>query len=136
MRRLLALAVAVAAAATLAGIASGNVARDPFTGVWIAVENPGDGSTDVMSISAPRAGGARTWLYYETNASGYCNGGPLAAAGTAPAASGDVLTITVKFTYCFNGSPGSFPPPFVVPATATGGGQLVWSGVTFSRAGG
>ena len=87
-----------------------------------------------MAISGPRADGSRTWLYYETNASGYCNGGPLSAAGTASAV-GATLTITVTFTSCANGQPGAFPPPFQITMTSLGNGTIDWSGVIFNRLG-
>lgn len=135
MRRLLFVAAALITAATLAGGAGATVGRDAFAGVWIGVEIPvGDGSTDVMSISGPSSDGSRKWLYYETNASGYCNGGPLSAEGTAHAV-GNLLTVTVTFTHCFNGSPGAFPPPFDLIMTATGDGRIDSSGVIFSRLG-
>lgn len=133
--RLLLLAAACVGAATFAtgaGTASG---VDPFTGVWVGIEAPvGDGSTDVMAISGAGASGTRTWLYYETDASGYCGGGPLGASGTA-AATGNVLTVTVTATHCANGSPGSFPPPFQITMTSLGSGQIDSSGVIFDRLG-
>src|SRR5690348_4216761 len=89
------LAALVSAAATLtfvlpaAAHSTRMAGRDTFTGRWVGIESPiGDGSTDVMAISGPNADGSRTWIYYETNASGYCSrggGGPLTAAGTAHA---------------------------------------------------
>ena len=118
--RLLLLAAACLGAATFATGAGAAAGSDPFTGVWIGIESPvGDGSTDVMAIGAAGASGTRPWLYYETNASGYCGGGPLSAAGTA-VASGSVLTVTVASTHCANGSAGSFPPPFQVTMTSLG----------------
>jgi hypothetical protein len=81
MRRLVLFATALTAAAAMAGGAGATASRDTVTGVWVGVEIPiGDGSTDVMAISGPNSDGTRTWLYYETNASGYCNGGPPAPA--------------------------------------------------------
>lgn len=133
--RLLLLAAVCALAATFAAAAGAAPGRDPFTGVWIGVESPvGDGSTDVMAISGASSSGDRTWLYSETDASGYCGGGPLSASGTASTA-GTVLTVTVTATHCFNGSPGSFPPPFQITMTSLGGGQIDWSGVIFNRLG-
>jgi hypothetical protein len=135
VRRVLLLTAALTAAAALAGGAGSNVGRDTFAGVWVGVEAPvGDGSTDVMAISGPGSDGSRKWLYYETNASGYCGGGPLTAEGTAQAA-GSVLTVTVALTHCLNGSSGSFPPPFGITMAATGDGHIDWSGVIFSRVG-
>lgn len=135
VRRLLLLAAALIAAGALAGGTGATVGKDTFAGVWVGVEIPvGDGSTDVMAISGPSSDGSRKWLYYETNASGYCNGGPLSAEGTADAV-GNVLTVTVMFTYCFNGSPGAFPPPFNITMTATGDGHINWNDVIFSRVG-
>jgi hypothetical protein len=134
LKRLLLFVAACASAVTFAASAAA-AARDPFTGVWVGIESPvGDGSTDVMAISGASAGGTRTWLYYETDASGYCGGGPLSAAGTATA-SGVVLTVTVTATHCFNGSPGSFPPPFQLTMISLGNGEIDSGGVIFNRAG-
>jgi hypothetical protein len=135
------LAALVSAVATLtfvlpaAAHSNRAASRDAFTGVWVGVESPvGDGSTDLMAISGPSSDGSRKWLYYETNASGYCSGGPLSAAGAANAV-GNLLTVTVTFTHCFNDSPGSIPPPFDITMTSTGNGQIDWNGVIFTRAG-
>jgi hypothetical protein len=133
--RLVLLAAACAGAATFAVTAGATPGGDPFTGVWIGIESPvGDGSTDVMAISGAGADGTRTWRYYETDASGYCGGGPLSASGAASAA-GSVLTVTVTATHCFNGSPGSFPPPFQLTMTSLGGGRIDSGGVIFNRLG-
>jgi hypothetical protein len=113
--------------------AGASVGKDTFAGVWIGVETTGDGSTDTMAISGPRSNGSRTFLYYETDAS-YCGGGPLAAAGTAHA-DGDLLTVTITFTRCLNGSAGAFPPPFEITMSATSDGHIDWGGVILSRLG-
>jgi hypothetical protein len=135
LRQLLLLAAACLGAAAFAATGGATNGSDPFTGVWIGIESPvGDGSTDVMAISGTGADGTRTWRYYETDASGYCGGGPLSASGTARTA-GTVLTVTVTATHCFNGSAGSFPPPFQIAMTSLGGGQIDWSGVIFNRLG-
>lgn len=138
MKRLIVLAAALIAAASLANAAEATAGRDTFAGRWVGIEVPvGDGSTDIMTISGPNATGSRTWVYYETNASGYCSpggGGPLRAAGTAYAV-GDTLTVTVTSTQCANGLPGTFPPPFELTMTATGDGHINWGGVILSRAG-
>jgi hypothetical protein len=94
VKRLLVLVAVLATAATIVASAGATVGNDLFAGLWVGVENPGDGSTDVMAITAPRSDGSRTWLYYETNASGYCGGGPLSAKGTAHSV-GNVLTVTI-----------------------------------------
>jgi hypothetical protein len=137
LKLLAAIATATAAVLVLAAQA-GAVGRDSFTGRWVGIEIPvGDGSTDSMVISGPADNGTRTWLYYETNASGYCSpggGGPLTAAGTAYAV-GDTLTVTITFAQCANGLPGAFPPPFEQTMTATGDGHLDWGGIILSRAG-
>jgi hypothetical protein len=134
LRQVVVLAALLVAAAAMAGGARA-ATSDPFTGVWIGVESPiGDGSTDVMAIGTPRADGTRTWLYYETNASGFCGGGPLSAAGTTTSA-GSVLTATVTGTHCFNGSPGTIARPFDITMSATGDGHVDWAGVIFSRLG-
>jgi len=138
VKRLIALAAALTAVASLVSGAGATVGKDTFAGRWVGIEAPvGDGSTDIMTISGPNSIGARNWVYYETNASGYCSpgdGGPLTAAGTAYAV-GDTLTVTVTFTKCANGLPGAFPPPFDLNMTATGDGHINWGGVIFSRAG-
>jgi len=132
VKGLLVLVAAFAAAATLTATASA-AGRDTFAGIWVAVESPvGDGSTDVMAIGRPRADGSRTWLYYETYAT-FCGGGPLTAAGTA-LADGDVLTVTVTFTRCANGSAGAVLPPFTIVFTAVGDG-LDFGGLVFTRLG-
>jgi hypothetical protein len=134
-KRLLLLTVVCLAAGGFATSAGAVTASDPFAGVWIGIESPvGDGSTDIMAISAPATGQTRTWLYYETDASGYCGGGPLAAAGTATTV-GNLLTVTVTVTHCFNGSVGSSPPPFQLTMTSLGNGELDWGGVIFDRLG-
>jgi hypothetical protein len=128
-------ATAIAAAAILAAAApAGAGGQDAFTGVWVGVEIPvGDGSTDVMNISAPEADGTRTYRGWETFAT-YCGGGPLTTSGTARAA-GATLTVTITFVQCANGSPGTVPPPIVFTMTATGGGHINSGGVIFSRVG-
>ena len=73
IKRLAALA-AVGLLAAILAVGAG-AARDPFTGAWIGVEDRGDGSTDYMTITGPGNDGARQWLYYETNASGFCSPG-------------------------------------------------------------
>lgn len=135
IKRLFVLVIAVglmAATMTVGAYASG----DPFAGLWVGQEEQppnGDGSTDYMAIGRPGPNGARTWLYYETWAT-FCGGGPLAAAGKGYA-DGNVLTVTVKWLRCENGSPGAFPPPFDLTMSATGDGHIDWGGVIFSRIG-
>jgi hypothetical protein len=135
---LAALVSAIIALVLVLPAAAGAAGQDEFTGVWVGVEIPvGDGSTDYMAISGPRADGSRTWRYWETNASGYCSpggGGPLSAAGTASAV-GDTLSVTVTFAHCANGLPGAFPTPFSITMTAIGDGQINWGGVIFVRRG-
>lgn len=124
-----------ASAATFATIGAAARGGDAFTGVWVGIESPvGDGSTDVMAISGASAQGTRTWRYYETDASGYCGGGPLSASGSATT-DGSQLTVTVTVTHCSNGSAGSFPPPFQITMTSLGNGQIDWGGVIFNRLG-
>jgi hypothetical protein len=126
---------AILATALLAAAPPASASRtDAFTGVWVGVEIPvGDGSTDVMNISAPRADGTRTYRGWETFAT-YCGGGPLTTSGTAQAV-GDSLTVTITFVQCANGSPGAFPPPIEITMTATGDGHVNSAGVIFSRVG-
>jgi hypothetical protein len=124
----------VATVLVSAGAASVN---DLFAGLWIGHEPAppaGDGSTDYMMIGRPGPGGARMWLYYETNASGYCaGGGPLAAAGKGRSED-NVLAVTITWTRCANGSPGAIATPFDVTVTAAGDG-LDFFGVPFTRLG-
>ncbi|HEV8103169.1 MAG TPA: hypothetical protein VGP69_05480 [Gaiellaceae bacterium] len=128
-------AAAVAAAAVLGFAApAGAVGQDAFSGVWVGVEIPvGDGSTDLMNISAPQADGTRTYRAWETFAT-YCGGGPLTSSGTAQS-TGNTLTVTITFVQCANGSPGAFPPPIQTTMTATANGQINSGGVIFSRVG-
>ena len=131
---LVAVVAMLAPAAVSVGPAAAQASGDAFTGVWVGVEIPvGDGSTDIMNISAPKADGTRTFRYWETYAS-YCGGGPLTANGTAVSA-GSTLTVTFAFTLCANGSPGAFPPPFDVVMSATADGRINSGGVFFSRVG-
>jgi len=131
---------AVAALATV--IVSGGFAanRDAFAGLWVGQElapPAGDGSTDFMAIGLPKQDGTQSWLYYETNASGYCaagGGGPLTAFGTGTA-NGTVLTVTVRTAVCANGAAGSFPTPFDLPVTSVDGDHVEFSGVAMSRIG-
>lgn len=136
IRRCLVLVVAAAIGATLV-LGAGATGGDQFAGVWVAheAEPPtGDGSTDYMAISLPGTTGKRTWLYYENNASGYCSGGPLAAAGLG-VAQATVLTVTVTWTRCANGATGTIVPPFAVEMTAMQDGSIDWGGVIFRRIG-
>lgn len=136
IRRLLVLAAAFAVAATLVVTAGATRATDPFAGVWVGQEAPpptGGGSTDYMAIGRPGPNGARAWLYYETWAT-FCGGDALAAAGKGRS-EGDLLTVTVTWVRCANGSPGAFPAPFEIAMTATGDGRIDWGGVIFVRAG-
>jgi len=135
IKRLAALA-AVGLLAAILAVGAG-AARDPFTGAWIGVEDRGEGSTDYMTITGPGNDGARQWLYYETNASGFCSpggGGPLSARGTA-VSEGEVLHVTITSATCANGLPGAFPLPLPTDLTATSDGRLDWFGVIFSKRG-
>jgi hypothetical protein len=132
-KRLVLLAASAAAAAVFAG-SSAAAPADPFVGAWVGVESPvGDGSTDYMVLGAPGAHGVRSYHAWETWAT-FCGGGPLASSGTAVSA-GNVLTVTIAFAACANGSPGAFPLPVVVTMTATGDGHIDAGGVIFSRIG-
>jgi hypothetical protein len=135
LRMTLFTAALIALAAVLVSAApAGAVGQDAFTGVWVGVEIPvGDGSTDVMNISAPEADGTRTYRAWETFAT-YCAGGPLTSSGTAQS-TGNTLTVTITFVQCANGSPGAFPPPIQATMTATASGQINSGGVIFSRVG-
>jgi hypothetical protein len=140
IRRLLVLAGATLAFATVLVTTGAASSLDPFAGVWVGHEAQppgGDGSTDFMAITRAGADGRRTWLYYETNASGYCAagaGGPLAAAGSGRT-DGNVLTVTVAWTRCSNGAPGSIPTPFDLSMTATRDGRLDFGGMLLDRLG-
>jgi hypothetical protein len=134
---LLALTAALAAVVSVALVAGAPAIADPFAGVWVGYEAQppvGDGSTDYMAIGLPGTTGKRAWLYYETNASGYCGGGPLAAAGKGRS-QGDLLTVTVTSTRCANGAAGAFPPPFDLEMTASQDGSIDWGGLIFERIG-
>jgi len=141
LRRALAVGAVVALAAVIA-VGGGFAAnRDGFTGLWVGQELAppnGDGSTDFMAIGLPTKDGTQSWLYYETNASGYCaagGGGPLTAFGSGTA-SGTVLTVTVRTAVCANGAPGSFPTPFDLPVTSVDADHVEFSSVPMSRIGG
>lgn len=136
IKRLLVLA-AVGLMAAILAVGAGAVG-DPFAGAWIGHDPAppaGDGSTNYMAIGRPATDGSRKWLYYETDASGFCAGGPLAAVGTGRSV-GAVLTVTVTRTRCANGSPGGIPRPFDITFVATQDGRLDGGGgVFFTRVG-
>ena len=133
-RRFLVLGAALAVVATVLVSTGAASAHDPFAGVWISPEGQspdGDGSTNITAIGLPGQNGARSWVWYETFAT-FCGGGPMAAAGKGRS-EGQVLTVTVTWLRCANGSPGSTPTPFDLTFDATTDGHLDLGGLIFTR---
>ena len=60
-------------------------------------------------------------------ASGYCAGGGSLAAAARGRPEGDVLTVTVTWIRCANGSPGAIAAPFeIATVTTTPDGRIDW----------
>jgi hypothetical protein len=122
------LRVSVAAACVVAVAASvADAARDALTGVWVAVDTAGDGSTDRFIFSSPDSSGVRTFTLVDSYGS-FCEtdgvdgtGAPLTGRGTAML-TGDVVHTSITSYVCGNGDHGTFEPPLGGDATLTADG--------------
>lgn len=105
------LLVAISAVAASSAVA----ARDPLTGVWVAQDVAGDGSTDRYIFSAPTSDGVRNFTLVDSYGS-YCEeggpgtGAPLTAHGHA-SLDGTTVHTTVESVVCGNGTRDTFNPP-------------------------
>lgn len=113
-----ALAAIVATAAT--------AGRDPLTGMWIAEDIAGDGSTDRYIFSAANHDGIRSFTLVDSDGTfceteGEGTGAPMTASGTA-ILSGTTVTTTIESFVCGNGNRGVFDPHLVGTAEITSQG--------------
>jgi hypothetical protein len=134
MLRLLVLVAAVFALLAAAATA----ARDPLTGVWVAHDVAGDGSTDRFIFSGPNADGVRSYTLIDSygtfcETTGEGTGSVLTASGTAYLNGSAVHTTTESFV-CANGTRGVFDPPLTGEATLTEEG-LDWGYYIADRVG-
>jgi hypothetical protein len=111
-------------AACVATAASG--ARDPLTGVWVAHDVAGDGSTDRYIYSGPNAEGVRSFTLVDSYGSfcetaGEGTGSVLIGHGTATLV-GTTVYATFESYVCGNGQHGDFNPPIAGQATLTDAG--------------
>jgi hypothetical protein len=125
LRVLVLVAVVFAVAATAAA-----AARDPLTGVWVAHDVAGDGSTDRYVFSGPNADGVRSYTLIDSygtfcETAGAGTGSLLIARGTATL-QGSTVHTTIESIICANGSEGAFEPPITQQATLTEQG-LDWN---------
>ena len=129
------LVVLVAAVAAGAAVA----ARDPLTGAWVAIDVPGDGSTDRYIFSAPNKDGVRNFTLVDSYGS-YCEtdgpgtGAPLTASGHATL-NGTTVHTTIESVVCGNGIHDTFDPPLEGQAELTSEGLNVSGYYTAVRAG-
>ena len=98
-------------------------ARDPLTGVWVAIDVVGDGSTDRLVFSGPNADGVRSYTLIDSYGSfcetdGEGTGSVLIAHGTAYL-DGSTVHTTFESYVCANGRRGEFNPPLTAQATLT-----------------
>ena len=113
----------VAAVAAALGTTIANAARDPLTGVWVAVDVAGDGSTDRFIYSGPNADGVRQFTLMDSYGSfcetdGEGTGAPLTGHGTA-ILDGTTVHTTIDSYVCGNGDHGIFDPPLSGAVTLT-----------------
>ena len=133
-RAFLVLAAIAAVAAT-----SATAGRDPLTGAWVAVDVPGDGSTDRYIFSAANSEGVRRFTLVDSYGS-FCEtdgpgtGAPLTAHGTATLAGTTVKTTIERFA-CGNGMHGTFDPPLPGSAELTPAGLNIEGYYVAVRAG-
>ena len=124
-------AAVLVAAMVVVGAASG-AGRDPLTGVWVAVDVAGDGSTDRYIYGGPDASGVRNFAGVESYGSfcetdGEGTGSEMVLKGTAVLGQdGETVTTTIYTVRCANGSPGAFPLP---PEGLTGQSTLTDAGL-------
>lgn len=98
-------------------------ARDPLTGVWVAQDVAGDGSTDRYIFSGANADGVRSYTLIDSYGSfcetaGAGTGSVLKGRGTAYLEGSTVHTTFESFV-CANGTRGVFEPPLTAQATLT-----------------
>ena len=118
-----ALSAVAAVALCLASVASAE--RDPITGVWVAHDVAGDGSTDRFIFSGPSLEGLRSFTLVDSygtfcETSGEGSGSPLIGEGTATFdAATSTLSTTLESYVCGNGNRGTLDPPLTGQAKLT-----------------
>lgn len=125
-------------AALFALVATATAARDPLTGVWVAHDVAGDGSSDSFIFSGANAEGMRSYTLIDSygtfcETAGAGTGSVLTARGTAYLDGSIVHTSTESYA-CANGTQGVFDPPLQGQATLTEQG-LDWNYYVAVRAG-
>jgi hypothetical protein len=120
----------VVALTFICAVTAATAARDPLTGVWVAQDVAGDGSTDRYVFSGPNAEGIRSYTLIDSygsfcETSGEGSGAVLTASGTAYLEGSTVRTSIESFV-CANGTRGTFESPLVQQATLTEQG-LDWN---------
>lgn len=134
-RALLMLAVVSAVVA-----ASATAAGDPLTGVWVAHDIAGDGSTDRYIFSGPNQDGVRSFALVDSygtlcETDGPGTGAPLIGHGTATLDGSTVQTSFERYV-CGNGRHGVFDTPLGGTAELTAEGLVINHYYTAVRAGG
>jgi hypothetical protein len=140
-RRMLRTLVAVVVIAGCVAVGA-TAAGDPLTGVWVAHDLAGDGSTDTYVFSGPNAAGKRSFTLIDSygtfcETAGAGTGSVLIAQGTAYL-EGDGKTVDTTFAkyVCGNGKHGVFNPPLVLaPSQLTPTGLNVGGYYTAVRVG-
>ena len=98
-------------------------APDPLTGVWVATDVAGDGSTDRYVFSGANSEGVRSLTLIDSYGS-FCEtdgdgtGSVLIGHGTAYLEGSTVHTAFESYV-CANGTRGQFDPPLTGEATLT-----------------
>src|SRR5947208_9395540 len=119
--------------------ASATAAGDPLTGVWVAHDTAGDGSTDMYIFSGPTHDGVRNFTLVDSygtfcETAGPGTGAPLIAHGTATL-DGSTVQTTFERYVCGNGNHGLFDPPLDGTAELTARGLVINGYYTAVRAG-
>ena len=133
-KALLVLAAICAVVAT-----SATAARDPLTGVWVAHDVAGDGSTDRYIFSGANKDGVRSFTLVDSYGS-FCEtagpgtGAPIIGHGTATLIGTTVYTTFESFV-CGNGTHDVFDPPLSGKAELTTEGLNVDGYYTAVRVG-
>jgi hypothetical protein len=132
-------ALLVLAAVSAVVATSATAAGDPLTGVWVAHDTAGDGSTDRYIFSGPNPDGVRSFKLVDSygticETAGPGTGAPLVGDGTATL-DGSTVHTTFERYVCGNGTHGVFDPPLDGTAELTAEGLVISGYYTAVRAG-
>jgi hypothetical protein len=132
-------AILVLAAVSAVVATSATALGDPLTGVWVAHDTAGDGSTDRYVFSGPNRDGVRSFKLIDSYGSlcetaGPGTGAPLIGSGIATL-DGTIVHTTFERYVCGNGTHGTFDPPLDGTADLTPKGLVINGYYTAVRVG-